>query len=214
MNPIEPIAQLMIEALKFFLPLSFNNLGVAIILLTAAVKLALYPLTVQSTVQMAKMSKVQPELAELQKKHKGKPELLQKEMMELYKKHGANPLGGCLPMLLQIPFFIGLFYALTGPAFNVIANQPGVNQQFLWLNSMVLKDPYYILAVLIGLTTYWTQKVTMSSGSSAQQKQMLYFMPAFIAFISVSFPAGVQIYWIVQNLLGGIQQVYILKKKS
>ena len=117
-------------------------------------------------------------------------------------------------MLLQIPFFIGLFFALTSPAFTVIAEQKGVQQQFLWLTSMTLKDPYYILAVLIGLTTYWTQKVTMSSGASAQQKQMLYFMPAFIAFISVSFPAGVQIYWLVQNLLGGIQQAYILKKKS
>lgn len=202
----------MLEALKFFQPFALNNLGGAIILLTIAVKIALYPLTLQSTQQMLKMSRVQPELAEIQKKFKGQPEKLQKAMMELYKQHKVNPLGGCLPMLLQIPFFIALFFALNSKEFVSLAQIAGTNAHFLWIKSLTAHDPYYILTVLIGLTTYWTQKVTPMAGSD-QQKQMMLFMPIFITFISAGFPAGVQLYWVVQNLLTVAQQAYIIRHK-
>lgn len=199
----------MFEALKFFFDLS-GNWGLAIILLTVAVKIALYPLTLQSTRQMEAMQKIQPKLEALQKKLKEQPDKLQKETMELYKTEGVNPLGGCLPMLLQIPVFLALFFALTSNEFKLILAEAGSKAQILWIANLSKPDATYILVFLIGLSTYWSSS-TMP-GAAKQQKSMLYFMPAFIAFISVSFPSGVQLYWVVQNLLTVAQQLYILRK--
>ena len=200
----------MMEALKALFSIS-GNWGIAIILLTVAVKAVLYPLTFQSTRQMAAMQKLQPKLEALQKKLKDQPDKLQKETMDLYKSEGVNPLGGCLPMLLQIPVFLALFFALTSPDFRAVLNAAGTHAQFLWITNLAKPDPTYILIVFIGLSTYWSS-LTMPGGASKQQKAMLYFMPAFIAIISMSFPAGVQLYWVVQNLLTIAQQVYIMRK--
>lgn len=210
MNIIHSLSIWMIEALKFFYSVS-GNWGAAIILLTVAVKLALYPLTLQSTKQMDAMQKLQPKLEALQKKLKDQPDKLQKETMELYKVEGVNPLGGCLPMLLQIPVFLALFFALTSKDFAQILTTAGGSAKFLWINDLSKYDPTYILVVLIGLTTYWTS-LTMPGGAGKQQKSMLYLMPGFIAVISMKFPAGVQLYWVVQNLLTIAQQMYILRK--
>lgn len=199
----------MLEALKFFFALS-GNWGFAIILLTVAVKVALYPLTLQSTRQMEAMQKLQPKLEALQKKLKDQPDKLQKETLDLYKSEGVNPLGGCLPMLLQIPIFLALFFALTSPEFRAILATAGSHAQILWIGNLSKPDDKYILVALIALSTYWSS-LTMP-GAAKQQKSMLYFMPAFIAFISVKFPAGVQLYWVVQNLLTVAQQLYILRK--
>jgi len=210
MNIIHTLSLWMLEALKFFFALS-GNWGLAIILLTVAVKLALYPLTLQSTKQMAAMQTLQPKMEALQKKLKDQPDKLQKETMELYKSEGVNPLGGCMPMLLQIPVFLALFFALTSKEFKVdILAKAGPTAHFLWISNLALPDTTYILVALIALSTYWSS-LTMP-GAAKQQKSMLYFMPAFIAFISVSFPAGVQLYWVVQNLLTIAQQLYILRK--
>jgi len=199
----------MMEALKFFFAIS-GNWGFAIILLTVAVKLALYPLTLQSTKQMDAMQKLQPKMEALQKKLKDQPEKLQKETMELYKNEGVNPLGGCLPMLLQIPVFLALFFALTSKEFKLILAEAGSKAQILWIANLAKPDPTYVLVFLIAVSTYWSS-LTMP-GAAKQQKSMLYFMPAFIAFVSVPFPAGVQLYWAVQNLLTVAQQLYILRK--
>jgi len=209
MNIIHTLSLWMMEALKFFFALS-GNWGFAIILLTVAAKVALYPLTLQSTKQMGAMQKLQPKMEALQKKLKDQPDKLQKETMELYKSEGVNPLGGCLPMLLQIPVFLALFFALTSKEFALVLGAAGTKAQILWIQNLALPDPTYILVVLIALSTYWSS-LTMP-GAAKQQKSMLYFMPAFIAFISVSFPAGVQLYWVVQNLLTVAQQLYILRK--
>jgi YidC/Oxa1 family membrane protein insertase len=209
MNIMAVLSNLMTEALTFFFNLS-GNWGLAIILLTIAVKLILYPLTFQSTKQMAAMQKLQPKIEDLQKKYKEKPDEVQKHMMELYKSEGVNPLGGCLPMLLQIPIFLALFFSLTRPEFRQILAQAGQKAQFLWINNLATPDPTYILITLIGLTTFLTS-LTMPGGAK-QQKSMLYVMPGFIAVISMSFPAGVQLYWVVQNLLTIAQQAYILRK--
>jgi YidC/Oxa1 family membrane protein insertase len=209
MNIIDPISKIMAQALQFLFSIS-GNWGIAIVLLTVAVKMILYPLTFQSTRQMAAMQKLQPKLEALQAKLKDQPDKMQKETMALYKSEGVNPLGGCLPMLLQIPVFLALFFALTNPEFVKVMAAAGSHAQFLWISNLSKPDPTYILVVLIGLTTFWSS-ITMPGGGK-QQKSMTYFMPGFIAIISLSFPAGVQLYWVVQNLLTVAQQVYALRK--
>jgi YidC/Oxa1 family membrane protein insertase len=210
MNIIHSLSLWMLDALKFFFSIS-GNWGVAIILLTVAVKFALYPLTLQSTKQMGAMQKLQPKLEALQKRLKDQPDKLQKETMELYKSEGVNPLGGCLPMLLQIPIFLALFFALTSKEFAAILGTASSGAQvFLWIQNLAKPDATYVLVALIALSTYWSS-LTMP-GAGKQQKSMLYFMPAFIAMISVKFPAGVQLYWVAQNLLTVGQQMYIMRK--
>ena len=204
------LSSIMAEALRFFFAMS-GNWGIAIILLTVAVKVILYPLTLQSTKQMAAMQRLQPKIEHLQKKLKDEPEKLQKEIMDLYKSEGVNPLGVFLPMLLQIPIFLSLFFALTNKEFVKMLAAAGPKAQFLWITSLSKPDPTLIMVILIGLSTFWTT-MTMPGGASKQQKGMLYLMPGFIAVISMSFPAGVQVYWVVQNLLTVAQQVYITRK--
>jgi YidC/Oxa1 family membrane protein insertase len=203
------LTDIMIQAINFFYSIT-GNYGISIILLTVAVNSALYPLTLSSIVQMAAVQRVQPKIAELQKKLKDQPDKLQKELMELYKAEKVNPFGGCLPMLLKIPFFIALFFALQSQEFLKIISSPDVNASFLWINNLAKPDHTYILIVLIGLTTYFSQK-TMPGSNNQQMAGMTYIMPFFIAFISITFPAGVQLYWIASNLVAILQQWYIAK---
>jgi YidC/Oxa1 family membrane protein insertase len=199
----------MLVALNFFYTIT-GNYGLAVIFLTVAINFALYPLTLSSIVQMASMQRIQPKIAELQKKHKDEPGKMQKEMMELYKREKVNPFGGCLPMLLKIPFFIALFLALQSKEFIAIISQPNINASFLWIGSLAKPDPTYILIILIAITTYLSQK-TMPASNNQQMAGMTYVMPFFIAFISISFPSGVQIYWVISNLVAVAQQWYIVK---
>lgn len=211
--------EITLQILNFFYAIGWHNYGVAIILLTIAIKIALYPLTLQSTQSMIKMQAIQPKFDELKKKHKDNGAQFQKEIMELYKRHGVNPLGGCLPLLIQIPVFISLFMALTSEKFKLMVASSGSSASFLWINDISIKDVTYpfspfILPALIGITTYWSQKTMPSSGGNDQMKQMMLFMPFFIGFVSIEFAAGVQIYWIAQNVLTVAQQVYISKYKG
>ncbi|OGC21493.1 hypothetical protein A2291_03885 [candidate division WOR-1 bacterium RIFOXYB2_FULL_42_35] len=214
------LSNIMLEVLKFFYVVGGNNYALAIIWLTVAVNLALYPLTLSSIKQMSAMQRVQPRMQELQKKHKEDPKKLQQEMMDLYKSEKVNPVGGCLPVLLKIPFFLALFFSLQSKEFHALLSDPGVNSSFLWIKDLSKPEFLYFFgfklpsfALLIGISTYFMQKTmpTAQAGGSAQMMTM--FMPLFIAFISINFPAGVQIYWIVSNLMGGIQQHYISSKK-
>ena len=172
--------------------------------------MALYPLTVSSVLQMSAMQRVQPRMKELQEKHKSDPKKLQQEMMDLYKVEKVNPIGGCLPMILKIPFFIALFFALQSKEFLAII---GTGESFLWIGNIAKADPFFILPVLIGVTTWLSQK-SMPSSNDQSQAMMMKMMPIVITFISYNFPAGVQIYWIVSNLMGWAQQSYILKFKA
>jgi YidC/Oxa1 family membrane protein insertase len=205
---MEQLSNIMLEILKFFYVIGGNNYGIAIILLTAATNIALYPLTLSSIVQMAAMQKVQPKLQALQKKHKDEPQKLQKEMMDLYKAEGVNPLGGCLPVLLKIPVFLALFFSLQSPEFTKLI---GTTSQFLWMGSIAKPDPTYIMPILIGITMWLTQKTMPAAGGQSQMIMML--MPVFIIFVSVPFAAGVQIYWVVSNLIAWAQQAYIMSVK-
>ena len=226
MNPIAWLSEWMTAVLHTLYAVT-GNYGVAIILLTVIVKSALFPLTWQSTRQMAAMQKIQPKVDALKVKHKDNPQAVQQEMMLLYKEHGVNPFGGCLPMLLQIPFFLALFFALSDKAFIELLSQPGIKSGLLWIKTVALPDalPFVAaqlpmnlnhlfspLVLLIALSTYLSQK-TMGV-SSPQQKQMQMFMPVFIALISAGFPAGVQLYWVVSNMLTVGQQMFILRKKE
>ncbi len=203
------LSKIMLEVLQFFYAIGGHNYGLAIIWLTVAVNLALYPLTLSSTKQMSAMQKIQPRMKKLQEKHKDEPQKLQKEIMEMYKSEGVNPLGGCLPVLLKIPFFIGLFWALNSAEFAALIATAGENTGFLWIANITKPDPLKIMPILIGLSTWAMQKSLPSAGEQA--KMMTWLMPGFIMFISFNFPAGVQIYWIVSNAVAAAQQFYIMR---
>jgi len=210
MNPIAVLSNIMLDVLRFFATFTSGNYGLAIILLTVAINLALYPLTLQSIVQMSALQRIQPKLKELQEKHKDKPDELQKKMMELYKNEKVNPFGGCLPLLLKIPFFLALFFALQSPEFKTLLTVAGANVGFLWMPSLAAPDPSIIMVCLIGITTYFSQ-VTMPAAQNSQTQMMTWAMPIFVAFISFSFPSGVQLYWVVSSAVAIAQQVYITR---
>jgi YidC/Oxa1 family membrane protein insertase len=298
---MEFLSNMMLEALRFFA--FFGGYGWGIVWLTIAVNLALYPLTLTSIKSMSAMQRLQPRLQEIQKKYKDKPAELQKETMDAYRAEGVNPMGGCLPILIKIPFFLALFWVLQSPAFMAITSDPKNEAGFLWINAEIgqsleaapgltkkllsqkiivkkannryiwnnnmelgkkkltdilankqadkvtdikalraeikglseedaiatmqawqetnnLAKPeklrfggveISIFAILIGISTYFMQK-TMPGAMTQQTQMMNTIMPLFIAVISWNFPAGVQIYWLVSNLIGTAQQYYIMKK--
>ena len=213
MNPIAYLADIMLEILKFFSVFTGGNYGMAIVLLTIAINMALYPLTLQGLVQMSALQKLQPRVKELQKKHKDKPDVLQKETMELYKQEKVNPLGGCLPMLLKIPFMIAIFFALRSPEFAEVVGGLGDKAGFLWMPSLVEPDHLKIMPIIVGLSTYLSTK-TMPTGQNEQAKMMNYIMPVMLTFVSMSFGAGLQLYWVVSSLVAAAQQAYIQRIKA
>ena len=206
-EPIENILTAILSALysvteKF----GFGSYGLAIILLTIIVKIIVYPLTKKQIQSMKAMQKIQPEMQKLQKKYKDNPQMMQKKLMELYQKEGANPMSGCLPMLIQMPILMAMYYTL----FNF--DYGGVAPSFLWMPSLSETDPLYILPILSALTTYLQQKLSMSSESTQQMKMMMVIMPLFIGFISLNFPAGLVLYWVTMNVVQIVQQIWIFKK--
>ena len=206
----EPIEKLMTAVLTALYSLTemlgVPSYGLAIILLTIIIKILVYPLTKKQLQSMKAMQKIQPEMQKLQKKYKDNPQMMQKKLMELYQKEGANPMSGCLPMLIQMPILMAMYYTL----FNF--DYGGVAPSFLWLPSLSETDPLYILPVLSALTTFLQQKLSMSSESTQQMKTMMIVMPLFIGFISLNFPAGLVLYWVTMNVVQIVQQIWIFKK--
>lgn len=201
------------HAMQYLLTFFYNitvsvglaNYGLAIILLTIAIKIAMYPLTVSQIKSMKEMAFIQPKMKELQEKHKGNPEKLNKELAELYKTHKVNPLSGCLPLILQMPFLIAIFYAIRDYQY---VGEPS----FLWMSNLAAPDPIYILPVISAAATFFQTRMSTAPEQMEQQKIMLIFMPLFILWISISFPAGLVLYWAVSTLVQIIQQYYIYKK--
>ena len=187
--------------LRFFYDFS-GSYGLAIILLTVAIRLVLAPLTFSQSKSMEAMKRLQPEMQALQAKYKDKPEEYNAKIMELYKENKVNPLGGCLPMLVQLPFLWALFAVLREFDFGT---------GFLWLTSLSTPDPLYILPILSALTTYAQMLMT---SADASQKSMMFIMPAFIGYISINFPAGLVIYWVVSNLFSMGQQYVIAQRMN
>lgn len=184
--------------------MGFANYGVAIIVMTVLIKMLLYPLTVKQIRSMKAMSELQPKMKVLQEKYKDDKQKLQSEISNLYKVSGVNPLSGCLPLIIQMPILIAIFYAIrdyqyAGPT------------TFLWLSSLADPDPTYVLPVISAATTFVQSLQTMPDTSSAQNKMMLYFMPVFIGYISLQFSAGLVLYWIVTNLVQILQQWWMAR---
>ncbi len=178
-----------------------NNYGVAIILLTASIKLLFVPLTHKSYVSMRGMQELQPKVTALQKKYKDDRQKLQQELMELYRKHKVNPLGGCLPMVLQIPVFIALFNIFYTTI--ELRHAPFV----LWIKDLSDKDPYYILPIIMGVSMVVQQKLQPTSMDPTQAKILL-FLPILFTYFFLWFPSGLVLYWLVNNILS-ILQMYI-----
>jgi YidC/Oxa1 family membrane protein insertase len=153
---------------------------------------------------MKEMQKVQPKMAELKERYKDDKQKLNAAVMELYKTHKINPLGGCLPVVIQIPVFIA-FYQLLSYAIE-LRHAPF----FGWIQDLSAKDPYYITPIIMGATMLIQQKMTPAMGDPMQQKMML-LMPVVFTFLFLNFPSGLVIYWLINNVLSIGQQYYINK---
>ena len=184
--------------------LGVPSYGLAIVIMTIIVKLILYPLTKKQIESTKAMMSIQPKMKEIQEKYKDDKQRLNMELANLYKNEGVNPLAGCLPLLVQMPIMIGIFYGIRDFSYAGPSN-------FLWMESISSPDPMYILPVLSALTTFIQSKQTMPDTSSPQNKIMLYFMPLFIGYISLNFPAGLVIYWVVMNIMQIGQQALMNK---
>ena len=191
----------LLKVLAFFYNLT-GNYGWSIIFMTFCIKILFFPLTHKSFKSMKGMQKVQPYVKIIQERNKDNRQKMNEEMMELYKKHKVNPIGGCLPMLLQIPVFIALYHALF---FSIeLRGAPFMG----WVTDLSVADPYYVFPVLMGATMFLQQKMTPSMGDPMQQKIMM-FLPIVFTFLFLTFPAGLVIYWTVNNILTISQQYYI-----
>ncbi|HPF21264.1 MAG TPA: YidC/Oxa1 family membrane protein insertase [Syntrophomonas sp.] len=182
--------------------------GLAIILMTIAIKILMFPLTQKQMHSMAAMQEIQPKTKYIQEKYKDDPQVMQQKIMELYKEHGVSPFGGCMPLLIQMPIFIAFYQALFNFKFVNLAHAG-----FLWIPNIGKPDPYFLLAILAAATTYYQQKISMVDSKDPTQKTMLYFMPIFMAFIAYKLPAGLPLYWVVFNILGILQQLYVNSQK-
>ncbi|OPY79583.1 MAG: Membrane protein insertase YidC [Syntrophorhabdus sp. PtaU1.Bin058] len=196
-----------------------HNYGIDIIILTILIKIIFYPLSVKSYKSMKEMQKLQPMVAKLKEKYKNDRAKLNQEMMGLYKTRGVNPMGGCLPMVIQIPVFFALYKALSGAI--ELRHAPF----FWWINDLSAPEdlfsfvipgigftvPVRILPLIMGITQVIQQKMTPTSADPLQEKMML-FMPIFFTFLFWGFPAGLVLYWLVNNVISIGQQYYINKK--
>ncbi len=184
-----------------------GNYGLAIILLTIVIKIVLLPLTHKSMKSMAEMSKLRPLMDELKKKYGDDKQRLNQEMMNLYKTHKINPMGGCFPMLLQMPIWIALYRMLYSSV--ELYQAPFIPG---WLGDLSYRDPYFILPIILGGTMFLQQKLSPTSADSQQAKMMLYIMPAFFTFIMLYLPSGLVLYIFVNSGLSIAHQLYYNKK--
>ena len=206
-TPIENLLHFVIEFLYSITEkMGFGSYGVAIILLTILIKMILYPLTAKQIQSMKAMQTLQPKLKKLQEKYKDNPQLMQQKLATLYKDAGVNPLAGCLPMLIQMPILMGMYYAL----FNFDYGE--VEPSFLWLPSLSQTDPMYILPVLSALTTFLQQKISMTE-PTPQTRTLMIIMPLFIGWISLNFPAGLVLYWVTMNIVQIAQQIWLSRNE-
>lgn len=190
-----------------------DNYGITIIIFTIIVKGCLYPLYIKQTKSMARMSEVQPKMTALQRKYANDKETLNIKMAELYKEEKFNPMGGCLPMLIQMPIIMGLFALLRQPMQYMQDDSMlfAVNESFLWIMNLSQPDKW-ILPILAGIATfisfYFNQQQTDDSGAAAQMngmmKMMKFVFPIMIVWMGRSFPAGLALYWAI----GQIMQIF------
>lgn len=176
------------------------NYGITIILLTVGIKLLFVPLQYKSYKSMKMMKAIQPKIAAVQEKYKGDRDRLNKELMKLYREQKVNPLGGILPMFLQMPVFIALF--------NVLYMSIDLRQApfMLWVTDLSVQDPFYVLPIIMGATMFIQQKITPNTMDPTQAKIML-ILPIGMTFLFINFPAGLVLYWMTNNILTITQQL-------
>ena len=202
---LTPIAEPLFWLLDWFYRLT-KNWGAAIILLTFAVKLAMYKLSEAQYRGMAKMKKYAPRIQELKERYGDDRERMHKAMMELYKKEKFNPLAGCWPLLIQFPVFIALYWVLLE---SVELRQADFA---LWLNDLSSPDPYYVMPVLFGISMFVQQKLSGNVAMDPMQQRVMNMMPVMLTVFFAFFPVGLVLYWLVSNLIGIAQQWYITRK--
>lgn len=177
-----------------------HNYGVTIILLTMMLKVLFVPLQYKSYKSMKQMQVIQPKVLAIQEKFKDDRDRLNKELIKLYRDHKVNPVGGCLPMILQMPVFVALF--------NILYMTIDLRQApfMAWLTDLSVQDPYYVLPIIMGVTMVVQQKITPTTMDPTQAKIML-LLPAFMTFLFINFPAGLVLYWLTNNVLTISQQL-------
>ncbi len=213
-----------------------HDIGLAIIALTIAIKLVLFPFSLQALRSQKAMQTLQPKIKELQGQYKDEKEKLAKAMMELYKQEKVNPLSSCLPLIIQLPILIALYQVLRAglghPSpellYSFVRNPGQLDPQFLGL--MDLAKPSYVIAVLAGIIQFWQTKmiqvkappkaIAQTEGGKDESmmamvnKQMLYVMPVMTVVVGAGLPGGLTLYWFVTNVLTVIQQYFFLRKKE
>ena len=180
-----------------------GNWGWTIVILTILIKLVLFPLSFKGMVSMQKLKDLAPKMKEIQAKYKDDKQKQSMHMMELYKKHGANPMGGCLPLILQIPVFFAIYRVLL----NAIELKGA--PWMLWIHDLAEMDPYFVLPILMGATMYIQQKITPNTMQDEMQKKIFQLLPVIFTFFFLWFPAGLTLYWFINNLFTIGQQYYI-----
>lgn len=196
---VKAVAKPIFYVLRFLYEFT-HNYGITIILLTMLIKLMFVPLQYKSYKSMKQMQVIQPKVLAVQNKYKDDRDRLNKELIKLYKDHRVNPVGGCLPMVLQMPVFVALF--------NILYMTIDLRQApfMLWIKDLSVQDPYYVLPIIMGATMVIQQKITPTTMDPTQAKIML-FLPVFMTFLFVNFPAGLVLYWLTNNTLTITQQV-------
>ena len=195
-----------------------GNYGIAIIIVTILMRIIVFPLTLKQEKSMKKMRELQPELEKIKEKYKDDPQEYQRKTAELYRESGVNPLGGCLPLLIQMPIFVALYWAFSGNAIPADA-------KFLWFTLkqpdrlfMIGKFAFNLLPVLNVGVTYIQQKIMTSATGGQENNQqmqtMMYMLPLMMLFIFYNMPSGVTLYYLVSGALSLVQQYFILKGRS
>ena len=201
----EIIAVPILKGLQFFYSV-FPNYGIAIILLTIFIRTLTFPLQYKSFKSMKKMQVIQPELKGLREKFKDDPQRMQKETMALFKREKANPVGGCLPLLLQMPVFFA-FYKVLYSAVELVGAP-----FYFWIFDLSEKDPYYILPVLMAGAMFLNTKLTPTATADPAQQKIMMFMPLIFGFIMKDLPAGLTLYIFVSTMMGMMQQLFVYKR--
>jgi len=180
-----------------------GNWGWAIILFTLLVKIVLFPLSYKGMMSMQKLKDLAPKMKEIKEKHKDDPAKMNAQMMEMYKKHGANPMGGCLPLILQIPVFFALYRVLLNA--DELQGAPWI----LWIENLAVMDPYFVLPILMGASMWFQQKITPTNFTDPLQEKIFKWFPIIMTVFFIYFPSGLVLYWLVNNIFTIAQQYFI-----
>lgn len=183
-----------------------GNWGWAIIGLVVVIKLAMFPLSTAQFKSMARMRKFQPRIQQLKERYGDDRQKFQQAMMELYKKEKINPVGGCLPMLVQMPVFLALYWVLLESV--ELRHAPWI----LWIQDLTARDPFFVLPVLNAAVMFATQRLTPMTGMDPMQQKMMQFMPLVFGVMFAFFPSGLVLYWVTNGALGLLQQWYMIRK--